>query len=648
MSVSIVAAPPGAPQALPASFADMSRIPIDHLTWHRYAAVVHPEDSRGVAVITFSARVTVDGCETHRTRVAGAVGHEVCETVKRCRPRFMTLNGFRETKPNRWGQDYHEAPCKAQWNLAYLQALWVDLDFYKKRAYQNGTPRSMLPLMLNRIRDLGLPWPSYIMSSGKGLLAVWLHDRMKPSYLPVWKAMQKRVNDGFVDMGRDIQAMPVTQNFRVPGGTNEGRSVEMLWPAYADQVERYDFDMLRAEILPYTPKQVRAHRQAKATKKAKRAEKAKAGQAESAAVLVKSVRKLNRRTFATVVSRDLEKLFEDRYQGHPVPKGERDTWLYHLTSAAAWLLPPDALRQEVKRLAPLCGLAPGRALTLMGSVIRNASRAEAGASSRYKRRAVDPRYRTNPRTMVEVFGVSVEEAIRLDLRIIVPLSVKRDRAALRAEAYRRKNGAKSRKVAQAERLALGQWCLEQRDAGRKVTELAFEKNVSKSQIEKATSEALKMAGIGKPVAKPKLGRPRKAEPVVENPYDPSRSIDAGTELRSLDADASAVVAGERAAYDVAVHDVHLTDMNTTPAAVSDPAGVSVHDEWDEDEAEAAEFFLGMHKRRASDGLWVTWCYVSGHFVLSDQDHVNWAWNFFKVVLPRAYKEAEDRRKALPA
>jgi hypothetical protein len=646
VNVSIVAAPLGAPQALPAPFSDVARTPIDHLTWHRYAAVVHPEDSRGVAVITYSARVTIDGCETHRTRVAGAVGHEVHETVKRCRPRFMTLNGFRETKPNRWGQDYHKAPCKAQWNLAYLQALWVDLDFYKKRAYQNGTPRSMLPLVLDRIRELGLPWPSYIMSSGKGLFAVWLHDRMTPSYLPVWKAMQKRFNDGFVDMGRDIQAMPATQHFRVPGGTNDGRSVEMLWPAYADQVQRYDFDTLRAEILPYTPKQVRAHRKAKALKKAERAEKAEARQADGA-VQAKPARKLNRRTFATVVSRDLEKLFEDRFQGHPVPHGERDTWLYHLTTAAAWLLPPDALRQEVKRLAPLCGFAPGRALTLMGSVIRNARRAASGATSRYKRRAVDPRYRTNPRKMVEIFGVSVEEAIRLDLRVIVPLSVKRDRAALRAEAYRRKNGAKSRKVAQAERLALGQWCLEQRAAGRKVTELAFEKKVSTSQIEKATREAKQVAGIGKPLAKPKPGRPRKAKPIAENPYDPSRSMVAETVLRGLDADVSTVVAGGRAAYDDAVHDVHLTDMDTTPAAVSDPAGVAVHDEWDEDEAEAAEFFLGIHKRRASDGLWVKWCYFSGHFVLSDQDYVNWAWNFFKVVLPRAYKEAEERQKASP-
>lgn len=608
MSVSVIEAPPRASQPLPVPSADGPRIPIDHLTWHRYASILHPEDSRGVAVLSYSARVMVDGCEEHRTRSAGAVGHEVAETVKRLRPRFMTMNAYRPTRPNRWGQDYHQAPCKAQWNLAYLQALWVDLDFYTKAAFKHGTPRGMLPLVLDRIRDLGLPWPSYIMSSGKGLFAVWLHDRMKPSYLPVWKAMQQRLNDGFVDMGRDIAAMPATQHFRVPGSMNAGRAVEVIWPAFVDQVERYAFDTLRAEILPYTAEEVREHRKAKAREKAVRAAKAEARQAEGGAAPRKPSIKLNRATFARAVSRDLERLFEDRFQGHPVPEGERDTWLYALTTAAAWLLTPDELRQEVKRLAPLCGLAPGRALTLMGSVLRNARRAASGATSTYRRRAVDPRYRTNPRRLCEMFGVTVEEAIRLDLRVIVPLSVKRDRANLRAEAYRRKNGAVSRKVTQAERLALGQWCLEQRAAGRKVTELAFEKDVSVSLIEKATREAKAVAGIGKPQAKAKVGRPRKA--ASENPHGSSRSIVAQCSPKGLDAEAAPVVAGAAPAYDASVHDVHLTTTDTTPAAVLDPAGVDVSE----------PLVLGRY-RRDPGGYWLDWHAASEEWHVVEDGYV---------------------------
>ena len=624
MNVSVIHAPPGPSHALPVPSEDGARLPIHHLTWHRYASLLHPPESRGVAVMTYTTQVKLaDGREEPRTRLAGAVGTEVCETVQRCRPRFMTMNGFRETKPNRQGEDYHAAPCKAQWNLAFLQAVWVDIDFYRKGAFRHATPRSMLPQVLDRIRDLGLPYPSYVMSSGKGLFAVWLHDRMKPSYLPVWKAMQKRLNDGFVDMGRDIQAMPCTQHFRVPGSTNDGRTVEVLWPATVEQIDRFDFDTLRAELLPYSPQEVRQHRKAKERKKAERVAQAQARQAEGGAEPRKPSVKLTRRTFALAVMRDLETMFEDRFQGHPVPKGERDTWLYALTTAAAWLLTPEALRDEVKRLAPLCGLAPGRALTLMGSVLRNARRAAEGATSTYKRRAVDPRYRTNPGTLADLFGVTVEDAMRLDLRVIVPLSVKRDRAAQRAEAYRRKNGATSRKATQVERLALGQWCLEQRAEGRKVSELAFEKNVSVSLIEKATREAKAVAAIGKPQTKPKAGRPRKA--VSKNPFNSSRSIVAQTQPRGLDVEVTPVVAGRRAAYDGEVHSVHLTMTDTTPAAVPDPAGVDVSGT---DELEEAELLIGTYKRRDADGLWVEWNPTRKRFEVSDQARVESLYRIF--------------------
>ncbi len=643
MSVSVIEAPPGASQDLSVPSEDGVRIPIHHLTWHRYAGLVHPEDSRGVAVMTYNAMVRLaDGREECRTRVAGAVGHEVCETVKRTRPRFLTMNAFREPKPNRRGEDYHTAPCKGQWNLKCLQAVWVDIDFYKPRcAYRHHTPRSMLPLVLDRISDLSLPPPSYIMCSGKGLFAVWLHDRMKPSYLPVWQAMQKQINDGFVDMGRDINALPVTQHFRVPGSKNDGHVVEVLWPNYVDQVHRYDFDTLRREVLPYTPEEVKAYRKVKERKKAERAAKAEARQAQTGAAAVKPARRLTRETFARAVSRDLERLFEDRFQGLPVPKGERDTWLYALTTAAAWLLPPDALREEVKRLAPLCGLAPGRALTLMGAVIRNARRAAEGASSTYKRRSVDPRYRTNPRKLADAFGVTVEDSIRLDLRVIVPMSVKRDRAAQRAETYRRKNGAASRKDTQAERLALGQWCLEQRAAGRRVTELAFEKSVSVSLIEKATREARAVALIGKPAATPKKGRPRKAvEAASENPCGSSRSIVAQTGPRGLDVDVTPVVAGASQAYDAPVHDVHLTTTDMTPAVVSDPAGVDVSDA-DELAATGAErLFLNRYARRPHDNLWMEWSCVQRRFVLANQSLTEQAWQLFGVAMPRARAERE--------
>ncbi|CAM3147174.1 hypothetical protein JHFBIEKO_0246 [Methylobacterium mesophilicum] len=576
----------------------LGRLPIHHLRWSSYASVIHPEDTRGVCVLTYTARVMIEGIEEPRTRSAGAKGHELAETVRRHRPKFMTLSAFREPKPTKDGKpgrDYRESPCKAFWNLSSLGALWVDLDFYNKKAYRHGTPRTMVPLVLARLQDLGLPLPSYIMSSGKGLLAVWLHTRLLPAMHPVWKAVQKCLNDSFIDMGRDIQAMACTSNFRVAGSTNDKRTVEVLWPAYVDQIERFDFDMLRTEILPYTPEQVREYRKVQARKKAAKAESAAARKAEGRPA--PSVR-LNRVTYSKAVVKDLYNLFEARFQGHPVQKGERDTWLYHLTVAAAWVMEPDALKTEVRRLAPLCGLSCTRAVTLMGSVIAKARRAAQGHSATYKRRSVDPRYRTNPQMLVDCFGVTVEEAGELDLRVIAPRALKTAREAERSLTRRRDAGAQDRTLIQAQRLAFGRFALERKAAGTRVEDIAFEGKRSVSYVEKAMREARVVASIGKGQVKPKAGRPRKApKPISEKPFGSTVSIDAGTSPKGLDAEPRSVVARGDQAYADGVRNVHHTGLDTTPALAPVEAGVAVS-EVDED------FENGQPQK--VNGVWRHW------------------------------------------
>ncbi|GJD97463.1 hypothetical protein [Methylobacterium iners] len=548
-----------------------------HLVWADFIALFHPEDSRSVAVFAYSVEVKTD---EYRTRNAGAKGSEIRDVVRRHRPRFVTINSFREGRPLKDGSDYRTRPCKAQSNLASLNALWVDIDFYKKGcAYRNRTQAEMVEAVLGRCKEEGIPAPSLIMSSGKGLLALWLHERLpalgKRGCLSVWKACQQHLNELFVDMGRDIKAMSATMNFRVPGTTNNQRPVEVIWPRYVDQVHRHEFSLLRTEILPYTAEEVRAHREAQAAKRAaraaKRAEREATGQPSAPRV------KLTRETFQRAVMADLEKLFDARFQGRPVEKGQRDLWLYDLTVAASWLLPPDALRDEVKRLAPLCGLTQRRALTLMGAVLRKAKAAADGKTVTYMGRPVVPLYRTNPALMAKAHGVTVEEATELDLRLLVPPALKVAREAKRAERNRRLAGAKDRRVTQAARLEFGRYALERREAGVIVDELVFEARArfdgmgSKTWVEKAMREARAVNAIGRPQGKAKVGRPRKQPAQTgNNPRGSYGSISAST---GLDREAAQVVAGGRAGYNGPVHAVHLTSTNKTPAAVLDPAGV---------------------------------------------------------------------------
>ncbi|QEE39836.1 MULTISPECIES: hypothetical protein [unclassified Methylobacterium] len=573
------------------------RLPVDILHGHRYVSLIHPEDSRSVAVMTYTDQVWIDGKKEPRTRSAGAIGSEIEETVRNLRPKYVTMQAFRTPRPRKDGKpvrDYRTAPCKALWNLAALQCVTVDLDFYKKGcAYRNQTPETMVDLVLERLRDRNLPYPSYIMCSGKGLLVCWLHDRRTPSYLPVWQAMQKRVNDAFVDMGRDLLAMPPTANFRVAGTKNSGLDVRMLWPEFVDQIARWDFETLRHEILLYTPAQVREYRKVKEAEQVVKAEKARARRANGVAAPNRV--KLTYATYCKAVVRDLYNLFEARFEGHPVEKGERDQWLFILSTAAAWVMEPDALKEEIKRLSPLCGLSVKRALTMMGSVISKARRAARGETASYKKRSVDPRYRTNPAMLVDLLGVTVEEAKALDLRVLVPEALKIAREATRSAARRRDAGAKDRSGVQAERLAFGVTALERKAAGTKVDVIAFEANRSISYVEKAMREARAVAAIGKTKAVAKPGRPRKAKiPATIDPVEPKGFSEAETRVARFDAEPKAVVAPRARAYDDAVRSVHLTSQDTTPALALVEAGVDVSDDEDDDGP------------RFVKGLWFDW------------------------------------------
>ncbi|MET7244867.1 hypothetical protein ABZT49_16035 [Methylobacterium sp. EM32] len=602
--------PGPSPTATAEPIFEFRRLNGSEVIWSDYVALFHPPESGAVCVMAYQAEVAKG---EYRTRNAGAKGSEVVDAVRAHRPRFHTLCGFRETVPawaRRKGLDYREAPCKAEWNLASLGSLWIELDYYNKPRLKGLSAEDMAAMVLDRVAERDLPQPSMLVSSGKGLYGIWRHEPLAPygkhGALAIWKATQKALNDHFVDFGRDIAAMSPTTNLRVAGSRNDGKTVRVVWPMFADMIGRHSFADLKAQILPYTAEQVKAHREAKAAAKAvrKAAKVAKQAAAIAAGEPPKPVPafKLNRGTFQRAVQRDLEALFHDRFGGRPVPQGSRDLWLYTLTCAAAWLLDPAALRDEVRRLAPLCGLAPRRALVLMGAVLRNADRSAAGKTRTHKGRSgCDYRYRTNPRRLVDEFGVTVEDAERLDLRVLVPRSLKASRTAERAAAYRKRKGAKPRTDVQAGRLAFGQWALEQHSAGVRVDELAFQAKArfvtfgSKSWVEKAMREARAVA-IGKPQRKGVPGQPRKvpveaATAPEKNPYGSSRSISG------LDKAAAPIVAGKRASYDASVTAMHLITAEARAALSRDRAALDVPEGCD-------PLHLGQYV--LANGQWYRW------------------------------------------
>jgi len=552
------------------------------LRYSRYATLLHPTDTRGIAVLTHSVQMPEldeEGKPQWRTKSSGADGSELAEAVDRLRARGITMNVFRK----REGEDHREKPRKPTWNLAGLNACWVDLDFYKVDEYVHATARTMVPLILDRCYDRGIPFPSYVMASGRGCLVVWLHERQKPAALTVWRAMQRSLHVHFLDMGSDCKARACTMTFSVAGRTKKDRKtgveriVEVVHPQYVDEIRRHGFTPLREALLDYTPKQVAAHLKAQAIKRAAKA-KAKVERRAAAAAAGEPIKRppYTLVTLHRTVHRDLTRLFEARFQFASVPQGQRDAWLFDLVTAAAWFMTPEELASEVDRLAPLCGLKVREAWGMMGSLLQRARRAAQGRTDAYATGRSDARYKSNPAKLVEAHVVTRGEMDRLDLRILVNDAVRRDREAQRSQDRRAVAGATPRADAQAARLALGLRAIAKREAGMTLVAIAAEEGPSVSQVRKAIREAQAVAAIGKAIPQPKRGRPRKASKAPAGKCHGSTGpIDACSAPSEVP---PAVVAVEGRTYTVPVRcsaPQTATDARCVP---SGPAGVVVSEE----------------------------------------------------------------------
>ncbi len=79
------------------------------LRYSHYATLLHPVDTRGIAVLTHSVRLPEldeEGQTQWRTKATGADGSELAEAVDRLRARGITMNLFRKRK----GEDHREKP----------------------------------------------------------------------------------------------------------------------------------------------------------------------------------------------------------------------------------------------------------------------------------------------------------------------------------------------------------------------------------------------------------------------------------------------------------------------------------------------------------------------------------------------------------
>jgi hypothetical protein len=281
--------------------------------------------------------------------------------------------------------------------LAQLGAAYVDLDYHRTERWAGVSPEGVTGAVLEMLDDSGVPGPSYVLSTGRGLLVLWLHDLVSRRALPRWMAVQRHLASVLAPFGADMRALDAARVFRL-AGTENSRASAIVRPTYMaaepSHLWRWAFEDLAHEVLPpELPKPV-VERAEIIILPARRADLRAQGNGPRPA------RTLTGATYWETVLTDLQRLRQARWFG-PLPTGHRDCWLFLAGCAMSWLAPPHALRRELYALAQEAGGWTEReATSRMGTLFRRAEMAARGATIEWMGRRVDARYRFRAATII--------------------------------------------------------------------------------------------------------------------------------------------------------------------------------------------------------------------------------------------------------
>ena len=330
-------------------------------------------------------------------------------------------------------------------HLAQLGAAYSDIDYHAtERAGE--APEQVARAVLRTLQDAGVPAPSYILATGRGLVAVWLHDLVPRAALPRWMAIQKRLGEILRPLGADPRALDAARVFRL-AGTKHGRVDAIVRPVWLaapiDKMWRWDFEDLSREVLP-------CERAELVILGARRAERAARGQAPE------PTQRLTVATYWEAVLTDLQRLLEFRWSGR-LPPGQRDAWLFLACNAMAWLAPATALPRECHALADqVAGWNNRESYSRMASIFRRAECAARGEMIEWEGQRVDPRYRIKAATMVGWLSITQTEMREAGLRVLVDREVAREHATARQTASRRRQGVPDRPAYLADKVSVAQ------------------------------------------------------------------------------------------------------------------------------------------------------------------------------------------------
>lgn len=372
------------------SFSTATRPAAAHMPAEDYLRLLHPLGAQGSATLM----LLEDDRRCARTYRPDALPFAALNWLDR--QAYVTLHRFRGTRSGG--------------RLAALNLLSLDLDYRTMPQWCGAAPGQVALAVKTAAQGLGLPLPSVITDTGRGLAVLWLIHELPGAAELRWRAAQRCLIDLFSAFGADRSCGDAARIFRLPETKNAkcGRTVTVI----DGTLRRHDFDALADAVYTAAGRPTRAELGQRKARKAERQAKPVGGPRGLAPAA----------RFAQVQA-DLMALA--RHWGGQVPEGLRNSWLHLVATCLTHQHGNGDLAAEVEGAARHCaGLSPAE----IAAVIRAAERRQKGEQERY--------FYSGAR-MAEMLGVSDDLARRLQLKQL-HCEAERARRRLEKEASRRR------------------------------------------------------------------------------------------------------------------------------------------------------------------------------------------------------------------
>ena len=431
-----------------------------------------------------------------RSHMISDLPKRIAEYAAHHRDAYISQNEFR--KPNRQVV-----------NLLRLTSHFIDLDTYRVQALANHSPESLTEHVLLSLYDMGIPEPSLVVYSGRGLQLKWLLERPIPAgAAPRWKAVQDSLWRHLEQLGADQNSLDISRVLRIVGSVNE-RSREVVRITHTNRlpalggtllpngVVAYPFDLFADTVLP-RERQVlvgRLHRKNDGSTRVAANENAFA--VSTTEVHTTSPEKAHTRgspALALSASQlawdrldDLRTLFRLRGWSGGAPAGQRNTPMF---LAACFLATSQVTTDLMSNLIVLAReFVPtwtnAELRSCVSSALSRAAAAGQGELVEYNGEAVTPNYRFSNDTLIDWLAISAAE--QCQLKTIIGDEERRSRDRERKAAQRREEQCLTREQYEARAELRKVEICKLRENGMRVPDIAAQLGVSVSMIYKTTA-----------------------------------------------------------------------------------------------------------------------------------------------------------------